>query len=269
MKACEHVEEAASSHEIPYNRLAGHPPHGAEPRRQRRSRVLKDRPRGHGGLPSAIRAVEQHRPRSHGPSLSLPAGRAPKPLRPSELHQVRAARVFGREPALELREIPRIILHRRVRYGLWSLESRGYPNCRISNGCHRREFLQHIGPAIEYQLQPRICYGAFRSARRRGGPRRGPGRRRDLSEHSFLDISRRGDTWLSDARGHDRSGTRVSPLDGHQPRRCRTGTLAQAQARISAIAKTPLAFRSLPWGGQRPFRAATSRSCDVVGIESS
>ena len=101
--------------------LVRHPPHRSEPRHQRRPRVLEDRAGGHRRLVGAGRALPP--PSSHGPRLRRPTARAPKPLRPPELLQIRATGLFGRESPLELREIPRIILHEAVRYMLGLPES--------------------------------------------------------------------------------------------------------------------------------------------------
>src|SRR5947207_208586 len=69
-------------------------------------------------VPAARGALEQRRP--DRPRFGPAALRTAEALRPSELHQVRAAGVSRRESALELRQGPRIIFHGPVRYILGS-----------------------------------------------------------------------------------------------------------------------------------------------------
>ena len=97
--------------------LAGDPPHGAEPCRQRRPGVLEDRPGRHRRLAATGGTLKEP---PHGARLGPAALRTVEPVRPPQLHQVGAAGVRRREAALEFVEGPRIIFHRPVRYVLGS-----------------------------------------------------------------------------------------------------------------------------------------------------
>jgi len=102
--------------------LVRDPPHRAEPRRQRRAGVLKDRTGRDRGLMPTGRTVPQ--PTSSGrPRLLAPTARAPKSVGPAHLSQVPAARLVGREPPVEFAEIPRKILHGPGHYMWGPLES--------------------------------------------------------------------------------------------------------------------------------------------------
>jgi hypothetical protein len=88
--------------------LAGHPPHRPEPHRQRRARVLEDRPGGHGDLARAPGAHPE--PPSGRPARRALAGGAGPAVRPSDEGEVLAARLLGGEAPLQLRKGPRVVL---------------------------------------------------------------------------------------------------------------------------------------------------------------
>src|ERR1035441_123135 len=105
--------------------LAGHPPHGAEPYRQRRARILEHRSRGRRCLMSADGALPA--PRTQGPSLVCLAARTAKPFRPAQLKQILPAGRFVAETSLQLSQRARVILtlHTAKHYRLGLPESNG------------------------------------------------------------------------------------------------------------------------------------------------
>ena len=97
--------------------LVRHPPHGAEPGRQRGPGVLEDRAGRHRRLAATGGTLKEP---PHDRRLGAATLRAAEALGPPQLHQVGATRFRAREALLEFGQIPGIILHAAVRYGLGS-----------------------------------------------------------------------------------------------------------------------------------------------------
>src|ERR1039458_2891583 len=62
------------------------------------------------------------------PCLPTLAAWAAESFRPAEVKQILPASRLGRKTALQLKQISRIIFHRRKHYRLWSPESSKYPS---------------------------------------------------------------------------------------------------------------------------------------------
>ena len=88
--------------------LRGHPPHGAEPDRQRSPGALEDRSRRHGSLVATTAALQQHSPDRPFAVTTTPW--AAETIRPSQPGQVRPACFLSAEVRLQLRQIPRVFL---------------------------------------------------------------------------------------------------------------------------------------------------------------
>jgi hypothetical protein len=101
---------------------ARHPPHRPKPCGQRCAGILEDCSCGHRRLPPTRGTLQQQCDR---PSLGASTSRAAEPLGPSQVHQIRPARLLRRKPALELRLRSRIILHACRHYRLGAPESNG------------------------------------------------------------------------------------------------------------------------------------------------
>ena len=119
--------------------LVGDPPHRPKPRRQRRPRVLEDRPRRHRGLVGAVRALPPPPGRARPSPITT---RAPKSLRPPELLQIRLTRLLRSRIGARIRPDPGILLHRPVRYILGLPESSKYLVAQVLDG--RRQKLVPI-----------------------------------------------------------------------------------------------------------------------------
>src|ERR1035441_6544466 len=82
--------------------LAGHPPHGAKPLSQWRSRILKHCACGHRSLIAAVGALN--------PTLARFTSRTTESVRPAEIEQVISASLICAEAPLKLQKRARIIL---------------------------------------------------------------------------------------------------------------------------------------------------------------
>src|ERR1017187_6769773 len=128
--------------------LAGHPPHGAKPHSQWRSRILKHRACGRRNLIAAICALNTAR--LQRPALPYITSRTTKSVRPAEIEQVLPASLLRAEAPLKLLKRPRIILfHDPEHYRLGLPESNGYPVLSDSF----RSFLQVSGGLAKNALR--------------------------------------------------------------------------------------------------------------------
>src|ERR1017187_5637971 len=134
--------------------LAGHPPHGAKPHSQWRSRILKHRACGRRNLIAAICALNTAR--LQRPALPYITSRTTKSVRPAEIEQVLPASLLRAEAPLKLLKRPRIILFHdpeHCRVGL--PESNGYPVGNIlfaRQDSHR----QHAGDGAQAALESKF-----------------------------------------------------------------------------------------------------------------
>jgi hypothetical protein len=96
--------------------LTGYPPHGSEPRSQRRPGILKDAASGYRSLPSAGRALKEACP--DWPCFAMTAFRALKAIRPPQAVKVRAARFLGRKFGFKFSQGSGILFHTQEHYML-------------------------------------------------------------------------------------------------------------------------------------------------------
>ena len=112
----------------PLTLLAGHVPHGPEPRHQRQMRVLEDRAGRDGHLVPAACTQPKVAPRR--PSDFPAAARADETLGPPKGEQILPASLLGGEPLLQLHQRSRVVLaHGQQHYRLGLVESSQYPCC--------------------------------------------------------------------------------------------------------------------------------------------
>jgi len=105
--------------------LAHDPPDGAEPKRQRLTRVLKDRPCCHRRLVLAVSTAQKSTRR---PTLRAATAGTSKAVRPAQRRQVTPTGIIRRESLLKFDQIPRVRIHRTAHYRLWLRQSNGYPS---------------------------------------------------------------------------------------------------------------------------------------------
>src|SRR5262249_44822319 len=111
--------------------LVGATPHPPNQRRGGFARVLKDCPCCPRALVPAPSALQQNPPPR--PPLPPATSWTPKPIRPTQLHQILPAGRRCREAGLKFGPIPRIVLHERPYYILGLPESSRYPIERKEN----------------------------------------------------------------------------------------------------------------------------------------
>src|SRR6516164_896432 len=116
--------------------LDRHPPHRAEPQRQRRTGVLKDRSGRHRGWVRASGALAK--PASQRPRSTLPATWATEAVRPPQPKEILPTGFLGGKTNFKLTEIARVVLHRATYYILCLPESTGYLNFINSENLHQR-----------------------------------------------------------------------------------------------------------------------------------